>query len=230
MLLLLITALALGALHTIAPDHLAAVSVYVSRRPGWRRAVVYGARWGLGHSITILLVGLVVLLSRLQLPAAFEANVDRVVGVVLIGLGAHAVWRAATAWRLDGAAVTHAHTHRHAGGLEHAHGHVHEHGTGHEHSHVEDGHRLLGIGMLHGLAGSGALVVALPAAATQSVSGSLGYLAAFGVGTIVAMSALAAALGGVVQAASGGRARIERLAVSLAGAASVAVGVWWMVR
>jgi ABC-type nickel/cobalt efflux system permease component RcnA len=230
MLLLLTTAVTLGALHTIAPDHLAAVSVFVSRRPGWRRAVAYGARWGLGHSITILLVGLVVLLSQLRLPAAFEANVDRVVGVVLIGLGAHALWRAWRAWRLDGAAVTHAHPHHHAGGLVHAHGHTHTHGEGHGHSHVEDGRKLLGIGMLHGLAGSGALVVALPAAAAQSTAGSLGYLAAFGVGTIVAMSALAAALGAVVHAASAEHQRVERIAVAVAGAASVGVGIWWMLR
>ncbi|MCU0634434.1 MAG: sulfite exporter TauE/SafE family protein [Gemmatimonadaceae bacterium] len=211
MTLLLLTALTLGMVHTIAPDHLAAVSVFVSRRPGWRRAVAYGARWGLGHSITIVLVGVLVLLTQVRLPAAFESQVDRVVGLVLIWLGVQAVRRA---WR-GRAAVAHGHV---AGEGAPAHAH-------------DDGGKLLGIGMLHGLAGSGALVVALPSAAAASPAGSLGYLAAFGVGTIVAMSVLAAALGAAIHAAAAGASqRMERGAVVLAGLASVAVGCWWMVR
>jgi sulfite exporter TauE/SafE len=210
MLLLLASALVLGMLHTVAPDHLAAVSVFVSRRPGWRRAVSYGARWGLGHSITILAVGALVVLLQLRMPAAFEASVDRVVGLVLIVLGAQAVRRA---WRTG-----------------HVTDHVHANALPHTHSH-DDGGKLLGIGMLHGLAGSGALVVALPSAAAASPAGSIGYLAAFGVGTIVAMSVIAVALGAVIHAATGGRShRLERGAVLVAGMASVVVGAWWMVR
>lgn len=210
MLLLLASALVLGMLHTVAPDHLAAVSVFVSRRPGWRRAASYGARWGLGHSITIMAVGALVLLLQLRMPAAFEASVDRVVGAVLIVLGAQAMRRA---WQ-----------HRHAAN------HVHPDGAAPPHSHDDSG-KLLGIGMLHGLAGSGAMVVALPSAAAASRAGSIGYLAAFGVGTIVAMSVLAAALGTAIHTATSGAShRMERGAVMVAGMASLIVGAWWMVR
>ncbi|MCU0646829.1 MAG: sulfite exporter TauE/SafE family protein [Gemmatimonadaceae bacterium] len=215
MLLLLASALALGMLHTVAPDHVAAVGVFVSRRPGWRRAVSYGARWGLGHSITIVVVGALVLMARLRLPTAFESQVDRLVGVVLIVLGVQAMRRA---WRARG---TTSHVHRHGAASPHTHVHPHAH---------DDGGKLLGIGMLHGLAGSGALVVALPSAAAASTAGSIGYLAAFGAGTIVAMSVLAAALGAAVQAAAVTSARIERRAVLSAGAISIVVGVWWMLR
>jgi cytochrome c biogenesis protein CcdA len=208
MLLLLASALALGMLHTVAPDHLAAVSVFVSRRPGWRRAVGYGARWGLGHSITIVAVGGVVVLSQLRLPAHFEGSVDRAVGIVMILLGANALRRAWRHW---------------------LHQRAHLSGHGHPAHHHDDG-ALVGIGMLHGLAGSGALAVALPVTATQSTLGSIGYLAAFGAGTVLAMSVLAATLGAAVHRASAQSARWAVGAMTLAATASIGVGAWWVVR
>jgi hypothetical protein len=205
MLLLLASALALGMLHTVAPDHLAAVSVYVSRRPGWRRAMGYGARWGLGHSIAILAIGGIVVLSQLRLPAQFESSVDRVVGVVMIGLGLNALRRAWAMWRHRAAHVSHA---------------VHSHDDG----------ALLGIGMLHGLAGSGALALALPVAATSTTLGSIGYLAAFGLGTVIAMALMAATMGAAMHRASVRSAAWAVSAMMLAAVASVGVGAWWVLR
>lgn len=207
------TALALGALHSFAPDHLAAVSVFASRRPSWRRAAGLGARWGVGHSLTVIGVGGALVLTGLQLPSRFAPAAERVVGVVLIALGALSLWRAA---RLHG----HWHTHD---GAPHWHLHTHAHSDAHDHSHGA----LLGIGMLHGLAGTGALVVALPVAIAGSRATSLGFLLAFGLGTIASMSLFGAAAGWLF-ASTCRSAWLHRAAVAAAGVASAVIGVWWI--
>jgi sulfite exporter TauE/SafE len=213
--LLIPTALALGALHAFGPDHIAAVSVFVSRRPSWRRAFGLGARWGLGHSITVVIVGGVLAVAGLRLPERFAPLAERVVGITLIVIGIFAVARALR---------VHGHWHEH-GDVRHWHLHSHRTGEGHEHDHGA----LLGIGMLHGLAGTGALVVALPVAVASSAASALTFLVAFGIGTIVAMALFSAAAGWVLGATTRASARLHRGAIVLAGSASVAVGVWWVI-
>jgi sulfite exporter TauE/SafE len=212
--LLVATALSLGAVHSFAPDHLAAVSVFVSRRPSWRRAFGLGARWGLGHSATILLVGGALAFTGLHLPVRFAAVAEQLVGITLILLGMVSVARARK---------LHGHWHEHE---ESRHWHLHSHHEqeGHDHSH----RTLVGIGMLHGLAGTGALVVALPAAVTGSAGRSLVFLISFGVGTTIAMALFGAVAGCLVGAAARASVLLHRGAVALAGVVSVAVGLWWV--
>ena len=201
MLLLLATALALGMLHTFAPDHLAAVGVFVSRGPHWREAARHGVRWGIGHSLSILLVGGVAALAAVRIPTALEPRLEQAVGVMLIVLGVLAWRRAARVPIADGTAAAPAH---------------------------DDG-ALLGIGMVHGLAGSGALVAALPAATAGSPVEALGYLAGFGVGTVLAMAVLAVALGALIRFGADRAARLQRIAVQAAAVTSAVVGGWWIV-
>lgn len=209
------TALVLGAMHSFAPDHLAAVSVFVSRRPSWRRALGLGARWGLGHSLTVVVVGGVLALSGLRLPERFAPLAERAVGVVLIVLGLFALSRALK---------LHGHWHEHDG-ERHWHLHTHRGGAGHEHDHGA----LMGIGMLHGLAGTGALVVALPVAIAGSSGSALVFLVAFGVGTIVSMSLFSAAAGWLLSATTHASQRLHRGAIAAAGLLSIGVGMWWMI-
>lgn len=209
MLLLIATAIALGMLHTVAPDHLAAVSVFVSRRPHWRDAAAYGARWGFGHSLSIVLVGGVAALFAWRIPHALEPRLEQAVGVMLVVLGV-------LAWRRC-AGATHASHDNAASAHTHAHPHAHD-----------DGGALLGIGMMHGLAGSGALVAALPAAAVRTPMEVMTYLASFGAGTIVAMAALAMLLGGALRVATTRAARLQVVLVRGAAALSVVVGGWWV--
>lgn len=213
--ILIPTALVLGAIHSFAPDHLAAVSVFVSRRPSWRNALGLGARWGIGHSLTVVLVGGVLALSGLRLPERFETTAERAVGVVLIALGLFAIARAIK---------LHGHWHEHHGD---SHWHLHSHRTSERHEH--DHRALMGIGMLHGLAGTGALVVALPVAIAGSRAGALIFLLAFGLGTIVSMSLFSAAAGWLLSATSNVSRRMHRGAIVFAGLLSVGVGIWWMV-
>ena len=210
---LISAAFVMGALHSFGPDHLAAVSVFASRRPSWRRAAGLGARWALGHSATILLVGGIVVLSGLRLPERMAPVAERLVGVVLIALGLSAIWRAR---RL--------HAHRHAHGGE-THWHIHSHAASeaHDHSHKA----LFGIGMLHGMAGTGALVALLPSFAATRAGGLL-FLVVFGVGTVCSMALFGAGAGHAFQVTTRADTRLERWAMALAGSASAAVGLWWL--
>jgi hypothetical protein len=221
--LLLATALVLGAAHSFAPDHLAAVSIFVTRHPGWRRALGLGARWGLGHSLVIVTLGSVLAISGATLPDRFASMAERVVGLTLVGLGVAALWRAR---RL------HAHWHTHDG-VRHWHVHAHRSegeraGTPHRDAHRHAHGAMLGIGMLHGLAGTGALVVGLPVATSVTASRAVLFLAAFGVGTIVAMALFGAAAGWLMRGASAASMALHRGAITATGLVSIAVGAWWL--
>ena len=212
---LLITALFLGVAHSFAPDHLAAIGVFVSRRPQWRRAFAIGARWGIGHSVVILVVGGALVLTGWRFPAPMGPWVERIVGVTLVAVGTAALVRALR---------VHGHRHEHDG-VEHWHLHSHRRSEGHDHVH----HAALGMGMLHGLAGTGALVIALPFAATESAPVALGYLLAFGIGTTLAMAAFGVVAGWAVRGAGHPSPRLVRATSSLAALVGVVVGVWWVI-
>ena len=212
---LLLTALLLGAAHSLAPDHLAAIGVFVSRRPQWRRALAIGARWGVGHSLVILLVGGALVLTGWRFPETVAPWVERIVGVTLVAIGIGALVRALR---------VHAHRHEHDGV---AHWHLHSHRRSEAHDHL---HRAaLGMGMLHGLAGTGALVIALPLAAAESMPLALGYLLAFGIGTTLAMAAFGVAAGWVIRGAGRPSPALVRATSSVAALASMVVGVWWVI-
>lgn len=211
---LLATALLLGVAHSFAPDHLAAIGVFVSRRPQWRRALAIGARWGVGHSIVIVIVGGTLVLTGWRFPDRVAPMVEGVVGLTLIGIGIAALVRALR---------VHGHRHEHDGV---AHWHLHSHRRSGEHDHIH--HAALGMGMLHGLAGTGALVIALPLAATESAPLALGYLLTFGLGTVLAMAAFGVLAGWAVRGGGHRSPRIVRATASFAALASIAVGLWWV--
>jgi high-affinity nickel permease len=212
---LLATALVLGASHSFAPDHIAAIGVFVSRRPQWRRALAIGVRWGVGHSLVILLVGGALVVTGWRFPDHFAPIVERVVGGTLIGLGVLALLRAL---RLHG------HVHEHDG-VPHWHVHSHRRSERHDHTH----HAAFGLGMLHGLAGTGALVIALPLAATQSAPLALGYLVAFGLGTTVTMAAVGAVAGWAARRTAHRSITLLRATAVIPAVASIVVGAWWTI-
>jgi ABC-type nickel/cobalt efflux system permease component RcnA len=215
--------LALGVRHAFEPDHLAAVSTLATRQGRSFQAAWLGLAWGLGHTASIAAVALIVIVGGLTLPARLWPAADVLVGLLLVALGTAVLWRyAGGRW--------HMHRHAHdggaggAGGAPHLHLHSHAHGAAHEHTHARwDWRRALGFGLLHGLAGSGAIIILLVTTVpTQALK--LAYVAAFGLGTIVGMLAVSVVLVAVVRyAASWG----ERWAAALhlaAAAASVGIG------
>jgi len=207
-LLPLITALVAGFAHALEPDHMAAVTTFVSRRPRPVEAVGFGLRWGVGHSAAILLVGMALIALDLRFSETLTRGLEFGVGGMLLALGAWLLW-----------SVLHERAHRMAG-REHAHAHDHAHGHGHSHG-------TLWVGMAHGLAGTAPLV-ALVATVTQSAWAAGAYLLFFGVGTTVAMGLYAMAAGLVFDRAGTRVPRLGRTLRTLTALGSAVLGIVWM--
>jgi ABC-type nickel/cobalt efflux system permease component RcnA len=183
------TAFSLGIAHALEVDHMVAVSAFIGNRPNFRSAVSFGVLWGMGHSLVVLIVGGALVLSGLSVPQSVTGWAELAVGVMLVLLG---VWAARASRRL------HVHApHDHGG---HAHLHTHapkQHPHSHAHGDPARRHRHLStiVGAIHGLAGTAPVVALIPVTLMPTTWGALGYLAAFGLGTVLAMgtySALAA--------------------------------------
>ncbi len=213
-----------GATHVLlGPDHLAAVAPLAVRRP--QRSWLTGVRWGAGHAAGVTLVALVGWLFRETISIdVISARSERIVGVMLIGIGA---------WGLRRAFDFKVHVHRHAHGDLPAHDHIHfhsradhSHGDGAHHVH---GHAAIGVGVLHGLAGGAHFVGVLPALAMPTRFAAAIYILSFGAGTVLAMGAFSQAFGTIgLRALAWGGASAYRRVMSACGAASIAIGVYWL--
>lgn len=170
----------LGLQHAADPDHLAAVATMITRAKRLGEASRLGVWWGLGHTTTLWLVGLAVLIFQLAISPRLALSFELLVGIMLIALGAN-LWRQIIAGKL------HAHKHQHADST-HTHLHRHERSPAHSHRHLS-----FATGLLHGLAGSAALVVLTLATAPTFWQGLL-FIAVFGLGSILGMLAASTAL------------------------------------
>ncbi|MBE2253248.1 MAG: hypothetical protein IAE78_27200 [Myxococcus sp.] len=208
--------IALGMRHALEPDHLAAVSTLASEQRTVRAGLWLGALWGVGHSASLLLVGGGLALLGAQMPPRVGAGFELLVAAMIVFLGVKAVRRSLLEGSL-GAVATHQH-----GALEHT------HPAPAEHVHLRSwtfATRPLLVGLMHGLAGSGALT-ALVLAELEGVTARLGYIALFGAGSIVGMSLLTGLAGLPLMKL----ARAPRVAAGLlasAGLLSIGVGLWW---
>ncbi|MDQ2669376.1 MAG: hypothetical protein M3Y31_01975 [Gemmatimonadota bacterium] len=222
------TALTLGLLHALELDHMLAVTTFVSRRPAPRAAAWFGARWGIGHSLAVLAAGGVLLLSGVRWPERWDSAAEALVGIVLIGLG---VWAIASARKLHLHSVEehggHAHLHVHAAARE---PHLHRHADAAEASRPHDHGAVTLVGLLHGLAGTSAVVALVPVTLADRVAVGLGYLTAFGIGVTVAMTLFALVAALAVRNASARSLDAGRWVTRMVGVAGMVVGVFWVVR
>jgi cytochrome c biogenesis protein CcdA len=177
----------LGMQHALEADHIAAVSSIAARRGHVADIVKHGLTWGLGHTLTLFaFAGAAILLGR-AIPETIARPMETAVGVMLIFLGAHVLWRL---WRDR----VHFHKHGHGDGTAHFHAHSH---AGETAPHVRTAHahehgfrwRTLLVGLMHGMAGSAALLVLAVSQASSSAVG-LAYVALFGIGSMIGMGAL----------------------------------------
>jgi ABC-type nickel/cobalt efflux system permease component RcnA len=203
----------LGIRHATDPDHVIAVSTIVSRQQNIRHAGLIGILWGVGHTITIVVVGAAIILFNLVIPPRIGLGMELAVGLMLILLGLLNL-TGVTRWITERytpthgqAAVIHAHAHRH-GSLEHVHIHSHQPDV---HLHLEEQPRgaaqtflqriglyqllrPLAVGIIHGLAGSAAVAL-LVLTTIRDPRWAVGYLLVFGVGTIAGMMLITMVLG-----------------------------------
>lgn len=177
----------LGMQHALEADHIAAVSSIAARRSNLADIVKHGLTWGLGHTLTLFaFAGAAILLGH-SIPDSLARPIETVVGIMLVGLGANVLWRL---WRDR----VHFHQHRHGDGTHHIHIHSHANEAGphernaHEHDHGFRWRSLL-VGLMHGMAGSAALLVLAASQVANSFYGLL-YVVLFGIGSMLGMAAL----------------------------------------
>lgn len=186
----LLLGLLVGLRHAMEADHVAAVSTMVATSKGrLKSAPILGALWGLGHTATLFVAGLIVLLLAIHIPENVSGRLEFGVGVMLLFLAVTTFTGFNTGRFLRGIfrKGSHEHVHQHENGVVHSHGHTHEE----EHHH---GHKSVIIGMVHGMAGSGALMLAV-LATIESVPLGLAYIAIFGAGSIASMAGISVLIG-----------------------------------
>lgn len=215
----LFLALVLGARHALEPDHLAAVSTLLAGRSGSRRAALLGAFWGLGHAVALFLAAGALVVARAAMPERLAAMLELGVAGMLVLLGSRNLW---LAWRAGREGPAHGHAH---GAVSHA------HPGAAEHVHLGAftlARRPLLVGLVHGLAGSGALA-ALAASRMPSLASGLAFVLSFGAGALLGMAALAGAAG-VSLSRLGGRPVAMRALGMLSGVVSLGLGLHWGVQ
>lgn len=195
--------------HALEPDHLAAVSTFAAQQPGAGRAAWLGVLWGVGHTVALLALAGVLTMVGLTLPEPIELGLELAVAVMVTGLGVRALVQAVRDGRA-GPVAPHSHF-----------GVAHVHASGGEHVHVSKwtfAVRPLVVGLVHGLAGSGALT----ALALPTRSERLTYIALFGLGSVAGMGLLTGVLGATI-----GRLPLKSSLLGLTGLASTTIGLWW---
>jgi len=217
----LVISLLLGLRHASDPDHLAAVTTLIaSDEEKAGEAGMLGFLWGAGHGTALVLIGLPLVLLGKYLPEPVQAGAEVLIGLIIILLAARLLLR----WRRG---LYHVHAHDHNGEASHVHVHSHREHEGHEHGHAVP-HRTplsaYGIGLVHGIGGSGGLTLLLLSTIPDKVEAT-GALLLFAAGTAVSMAVLSTAFGFVI---AGGpvRRHFDRLAPIL-GVLSMAFGAWY---
>jgi hypothetical protein len=219
-MLIIIGGIIAGLIHVFSgPDHLAAIApLAMKKEPGaWRT----GLRWGMGHASGVGVVGVLSLMLRGLLPVELISNwSDRLVGVLLIGIGL---------WTLRKALQVHSHAHSHDG---ETHEHIHMHGAKPAKNHSRPGshlhtHAAFGIGTLHGLAGSSHFLAIIPTLAMPTTTLAVTYLASYGVGTVFAMMIFASAIN-AFSTRFAGAANVHRGLLFACSAIAVGVGTCWL--
>jgi len=206
--------LLMGMRHATDPDHVIAVTTIVSRERRLTAASRVGIVWGLGHTLTVLAVGALIIIFKIAISIRLGLAMEFAVAIVLmlLGLGAFASLVRLVVRRIAGTPLVHSHAHGHGFG-PHRHSHFHlDSGEQHDSDLVALNHehllpagalssfavrrpllRSFGIGLVHGLAGSAAIALLVLGAIPQPLWATL-YLAIFCVGTIVGMGLITTAI------------------------------------
>ena len=216
----LIIGLGLGLRHALDTDHLAAVSTIVSERKNWLSSLLIGGLWGVGHTASLLLAGVAVILMRFEI-GRYEKPLEFCVALMLIGLGVNVLYKLARGGRV------HFHEHSHAG-HSHIHPHLHDDKPEPTHSHhgLKIGVRPLIIGMVHGLAGSAALMLTVLMTIKGSTALAFAYIIIFGIGSIGGMMVMSMILSLPIHLTAGYFAKTNLAVRALAGCFSLGFGLF----
>jgi hypothetical protein len=216
----------LGMQHALEADHIAAVSSIAARRTDVGDIVRHGLTWGLGHTLTLFVFAGAAILLGHAIPEHLARPLETAVGFMLVGLGAHLLWRI---WRDR----VHFHAHGHGDGTVHIHVHSHAQSLAsetvlharavHEHGHGFRWRTLL-VGLMHGMAGSAALLVLTVSQASSPAVG-LAYVALFGIGSMIGMGALSIAIAVPLVVSARWLTTGNRILQGAVGIVTIAIGV-----
>lgn len=187
---LLLLGFFIGMRHAIEADHVAAVASLVNGNQSLKQIIQQGSVWGIGHTMTLFLFGSIVISMDTVIPESFAMGLEMAVGVMLIILGADVLLRIKKN-------KIHFHSHQHDNDYVHFHAHSHEGEpqarhelSAHKHQHTQNFPlRALMIGMMHGMAGSAAVILLALGTVTTPQQGML-YILVFGLGSIAGMALL----------------------------------------
>ena len=211
----------LGLKHALDADHIVAVSTIVSEHKSISKSSLIGTFWGLGHTVSLFLIGLLVILLRLVIPPKLVLLMEFGVAMMLVFLGANIIWRFFRGRKI------HIHPHEHDR-LTHTHIHLHEEGkeTAHEHNHlIKFGSKPFLVGLVHGVAGSAALMLLVLTTIPSPLTGLL-YIVVFGVGSIGGMLLMSSLIGLPFVFTANKFAIINQGIKVLAGISSIAFGIF----
>ncbi len=215
--LVLSTGLILGMRHAFDRDHIAAVTHFISLEPDPVKSAWFGCRWALGHAVTVLFLGSLILLLHLKLEPSLQRYAELAVGITLIGLGV---------WRLLLLALErrHEHAHRHR---QTRHTHMHSHAPGREHV-----HRMAPtlVGVVHGASGTAEVFVLLPITLISAPWLAYAYLALFSLGCAATMSAYGYVAGRFYRRANQTGQRIYQALVILTSVSGLGLGAIWILK
>lgn len=229
MISLLLLGFLIGMRHALEADHVAAVATLTTRAATVKQAVKLGSIWGIGHTLTLFLFGSVVLLTDLFIPETMAKWLEFGVGIMLILLGLD-VLRRLIKERI------HYHVHQHK--IEHTteeqrHFHAHSHAnkahqkikqSSHEHQHPDTlSYRALFVGVLHGMAGSAALILLTLETIHSPLQGIL-YITLFGIGSVTGMAALSYIISIPLRASATGMTWMHNGLQLVIGTATVVLG------
>jgi sulfite exporter TauE/SafE len=210
----------LGLKHATEADHLAAVSTIVSERKSLWSSAIVGGIWGLGHTISLVAAGIFVLLLNFHITEKTERMLEFGVGVMLLFLGLNVLRKI-----LKGGSL-HFHSHEH-GTREHVHPHLHEaakEDAPDTHHGFKFSPRALLIGMVHGLAGSAALMLLVIPTIESRTLGLL-YIVIFGIGSIGGMMLMSFLVGLPFHLTASRFNRFNYILQSIAGLVSIFIGL-----
>jgi len=222
---ILLIGIFIGMRHALEADHVAAVASLARKNQSLSYTLKQGAVWGIGHTITLLLFGSIVIFMDTIMPEYLAVRLEVAVGVMLILLGG-SVLRQVYKKKI------HFHSHQHKNGDFHFHAHSHagepmsQHDPlAHDHQHNKRfPFRALLIGLMHGMAGSAAVILLTVDMGTTPLQGIM-YILLFGIGSIVGMALLSIAISLPIRLFSKQLTLAHNLFQVLVGVLTVSLGV-----
>lgn len=211
--------LVLGFKHAIEPDHVIAVSTIASQSKKLLRSSLAGVFWGIGHTATLFIIGIILILMKGEIPEKYAMSLEFLVGIMLVYLGITTILSFKN---------IHLHKNEHDGEIhKQLHSHDHNGIHGHQHQFQRVSYlKSMFIGLVHGLAGSGAMVVLTMSTVNSAWEGAI-YILIFGVGTVIGMLFFTTLIG-IPFVFSAEKFSLNKTLTQLTGVISTVFGIYYM--